>query len=81
MELYGIGLIPLIMGVSEVLKKAGINEKFIPIVDLILGIGAGFLLSSNVKEAIVYGIFMGLSASGLYSGIKNVKQGMKGEWS
>lgn len=79
MELYGIGLVAIIMGISEVLKKAGFYEKFIPIVNLILGLGAGFLVSSNVKEAIIIGAFIGLSASGLYSGVKNVHQGMKGQ--
>ena len=67
MEYAGIALIPLVIGISEVIKKIGFNQKFIPVVNLILGLAAG----------IIQGIFIGLSASGLYSGTKNIIQELK----
>jgi hypothetical protein len=80
MEYAGIGLIALVVGLSEVIKKTGFNSKLIPIVNLILGLGAGiiFLNPGDLKAGIIQGIFIGLSASGLYSGVKNVSEEIKG---
>ena len=79
MEYAGIALIPLVIGVSEVIKKIGFNQKFIPVVNLILGLAAGifFLNPGDIKAGIIQGIFIGLSASGLYSGTKNIVQELK----
>jgi hypothetical protein len=72
-------IIAVIMALAELLKKVGINAKYIPIADLVLGIAAGFfyLYPGEPKMAILYGIIAGLSAAGLYSGVKNVSQGIK----
>lgn len=79
MEYAGIALIPLVIGISEVIKKIGFNQKFIPVVNLILGLAAGiiFLNPGDIKAGIIQGIFIGLSASGLYSGTKNIIQELK----
>jgi uncharacterized membrane protein len=79
MEFAGIALIPLVMGISEVIKKVGFNQKFLPIVNLILGLGAGivFLNPGDIKAGVIQGLFIGLSASGLYSGVKNVAEELK----
>lgn len=71
----------VVMGISEGAKKMGVNPKFIPVVNLALGIVGGcvYLSPSNLKEGILAGIIVGLSASGLYSGVKNVVSGMKKE--
>jgi ABC-type amino acid transport system permease subunit len=71
-------IIGVIIALAELLKKVGINPKYIPIADLILGIAAGFvyLYPGDPKMAVLYGIIAGLSAAGLYSGIKNVSQGV-----
>ena len=79
MEFAGIGLVAIIVGLNEIIKKLGVNEKFIPVVSLVLGLGAGYLVGTDVKEIIVLGLMMGLSACGLYSGTKNVVQGVKGQ--
>ena len=67
-------IIGVIMALAELLKKVGVNAKYIPIADLILGIAAGFvyLYPGDYKMAALYGIIAGLSAAGLYSGVKNV---------
>ncbi len=79
MEYIGIALVPLIIGISEVIKRAGINIKFIPICNLILGLafGIGFVNPNDIRMGIIQGLFIGLSASGLYSGVKNVAEEFK----
>jgi len=79
--IFGVALVPIIIGISEVAKRVGFPKKFIPILDLTLGIAAGFIYAApgNAKEAALVGIALGLSASGLYSGVKNVAQAVKGE--
>lgn len=75
----GIPAVALIMGIAELLKKVGFNVKFIPIVNVVLGLVAGVVLNQNdVIEGIFTGLAVGLSASGLYSGTKNIKEGIQG---
>jgi len=73
MEYAGIAIIPLLIGVLEVIKRLGVNKKYIPIISLLLGIGTGILLfaDGDLKAGIIKGIYIGLSAVGLYSGAKN----------
>lgn len=77
---YDAVIIPLILGVVEVFKRLGMPSKFSPLVSLVLGILFGiFYLSAPLKEGILVGIMLGLSASGLYSGTKNLKEKEKKE--
>lgn len=70
--------VALIIGVAEVVKRLGLfDKKYIPILDICLGLLSGigvYTLSFGYKwiEGIVIGIALGLSACGLFSGIKNV---------
>lgn len=71
--------VALIMGIAELVKGLGVASKFIPLVDLGLGLVSGICvygLSMNysVVESVVLGIALGLAACGLFSGIKNVAQ-------
>lgn len=75
----GIPAMFLIMGIAELIKGLGFNPKFIPVVNLILGLVAGIGLNTDdVIKGIFIGLAVGLSASGLYSGVKNTKQGIQG---
>lgn len=75
MEFAGIAIIPLLIGLLEVIKKLGINEKYMPIFSVVLGLVIGLVfLSSDIKEGIIIGIYIGLSAVGLYSGTKNTME-------
>lgn len=72
-----VAQIGLIIGLSELFKKAGVKAKFIPLVDvglgLISGIGVyGIGLNYGVIKGILIGLAMGLNACGLFSGIKNL---------
>lgn len=73
MEYAGIAIIPLLIGVLETIKKAGLDNKYVPVISIILGMIMGIILFSNgdLAAGIVQGIFIGLSAVGLYSGTKN----------
>lgn len=74
-----ISQIGLIIGIAEVLKRLGVGAKWIPLVDLGLGIVFGVLinwlaLGYGIAQSILTGIAMGLSACGLFSGVKNVTE-------
>lgn len=73
MEYTSVAIVPLLIGVLEVFKKLGLNHKYIPMFSLILGIGIGLALfgGGDAIEGIIEGIFIGLSAVGLYSGTRN----------
>lgn len=73
-EVYDVVLIPLIMGIVELLKRAGINKKLLPLISLVIGIGVGVVYVANFdwKQGVLVGAMLGLSASGLYSGSKNI---------
>lgn len=67
--------IAIIMGVAEVIKKIGVNPKYIPLIDLLLGLISGFLVyyeDLGVKKSLMLGVMFGLSACGLFSGCKNL---------
>jgi len=80
-ELLGYAGIPavlLIIGISEIVKNLGFNVKFIPLLNLVLGIAAGVGLNmDDITKGIFVGLAVGLSASGLYSGVKNTKEGLQ----
>jgi L-lactate permease len=75
---YDIAIIPLIIALVGLIVKMGFPRKYAPVVALALGIAAGFfyLAPGEPKKAVLYGIVVGLSAVGLYSGVKNVGQGI-----
>ena len=75
-----VAQVALIIGVTEVVKRQNwFSKNYIPILDLILGILSGVLvygvmLEHGIGIGIIIGIAEGLSACGLFSGIKNVRE-------
>lgn len=72
-----IAQVALIVALAEVAKRVGLKSRWIPLVDLGLGIVAGLAiytahLGYTPIEGIIVGIACGLSACGLFSGVKNV---------
>ena len=72
--------IALIMGIAEVAKRLGLPSRFIPLLDLALGLVSGVCVftlfqGQPVLIGVMTGIALGLSACGLFSGIKNVVKG------
>ncbi len=78
-EFAGSALIPLIIGVIEIMKQAfNLHARFAPLVALLLGlfISIGWALATDtpgpesIARATLIGMAIGLSASGLYSGLR-----------
>jgi hypothetical protein len=78
MEYTDVLLIPIIIAIAEMLKKTGFNPKFIPVVNIVLGLIGGviYLYPGDIKAGILKGLIMGLAASGFYSGYKNIKEAL-----
>ena len=66
-------LIAICVGLTEIVKKLKIPTRFIPLVALVIGVAFAFL--ANVGESVAMNVFqgliIGLSAVGLFSGVKN----------
>ena len=74
-----IAQVALIIGLAELIKRLGCPTKFIPLIDLGLGLVSGICvygltMGYGITESVVLGIALGLSACGLFSGIKNVTE-------
>ncbi|WP_338451841.1 hypothetical protein R4Z09_08220 [Niallia oryzisoli] len=74
-EFLNLVVIPLIIGMVEIIKKAGLPVRFAPIVAVAIGLFFGIFYLDTLKEGIIVGLMVGLSASGLYSGSKNIRNG------
>lgn len=75
-EVQDAVLIPIIIGIVQLLKVTGIQKRLLPISSLILGILAGifYVNPQDIRSGILVGVMMGLSASGMYSGGKAIME-------
>lgn len=77
-EVYGIALLPIIIGLVQLVKGFRIPNKYMPIVSIIIAeaISIFFMMNGDTdyKKAILVGLQLGLAATGLYSGVKNITQ-------
>jgi len=73
-ELTVAVFIALIIGLVELFKKSlGLPVRYAPLVSVLLGVPVGILyLDVDLKTGIVYGLIIGLSACGSYSGAKSI---------
>lgn len=72
--------IALIIALAQLIKEVGCPTKYIPLIDLGLGILSGVVIfgifmGQGILVGVLLGIAEGLSACGLFSGIKNIKEG------
>lgn len=72
-------IIAVVLALTEFTKRMGIPAKYQPAISLLLGLLAGvFYVSGSLKEQILIGIMIGLSAAGLFDQSKIVtKKGDK----
>ena len=75
-----VGLTALVIGLAELAKKVGCPTKYIPLIDLGLGLMGGIAVFGyeygyGALKGIMIGLAIGLSACGLFSGIKNLTKG------
>lgn len=71
-----VAQVGLIMGLAELVKKLGLDSKYIPLFDVIVGIVSGvgiygIAYNKGIINGVLLGLAFGLSACGLFSGIKN----------
>ncbi len=67
-------LIAVVVAITEGVKRFNVPAKYLPIVSLALGLVAGiFYVDGILKEQIMYGLMIGLSASGLFDQTKVLK--------
>ena len=68
----------VIIAIIQMIKSFGLNQKYSPIIAVILGIGFSLVMAyygNTVEyEAIIKGLIVGLGAVGLYSGTKNTAE-------
>lgn len=69
-------VVPLLIAITELFKGVGLPKKYAAVISVLLGamIGVFFMNQGDIKTGLLKGIIYGLSASGLYSGTKNVYQ-------
>ena len=70
--IFGASAVAITMGVTETIKRIGCPIKFIPVVSLAVGLVVCYVASNFIisSEMIIGGLAVGLSSSGLYSGVK-----------
>ena len=76
-ELGAVAIVPVILAVIQALKMVGLPNKFSPIASIALGVVIAFLFrheGGDLSQTILVGVTYGLSASGLYSGVKHTSE-------
>jgi hypothetical protein len=73
---FGVAIIPLIIALVKLFRTVGIPSRWLPAFALVTGLLAGiFYVSPNdLKGGIIVGLWLGLGAIGLHSGVKNTVQ-------
>ena len=71
--------IPITTGIVEVIKRATgeKSSRFLPLISLFTGVILALNvapLSFSITDKIIYGLILGLSASGLYDGVKTFEK-------
>lgn len=60
--------IPVVVGLVALLKMAELPSRWAGLASLVVGVAVAYLVGADgIKDIILQGITMGLSASGLYS--------------
>lgn len=63
------------VGLVQVAKAMGLTKQYVPLCSVIIGVGLSFLAMPvvllNIYQTAFVGLIVGLSAVGLYSGVKN----------
>lgn len=73
--LSAAAIVPIIVAIVQALKMTNwVKEQYSPLLSVAVGIVVAFLLAhdftADISGTIFTGILFGLSASGLYSGVK-----------
>lgn len=73
---YLIYISPIVIGVCEIVKRAGLSTRYVPLFGVLLGVALSFVFTGGyTTHALVEGLVGSLSALGFYSGLKKTIQG------
>lgn len=80
----GVSAVLLIIALVYILTDVfALERKYAPVAAVVIGLGVSFgfqfYAETEVYTAIVRGLTVGLTAVGLYSSTKNVREGVGGE--
>lgn len=79
----GASALIIVIALVELAKRLGFKKKYSPLLavglGIILSIAYTFYSGSEIYQAIILGVIVGLSAIGFYSGSKNVKEEITGD--
>lgn len=67
-----VAIVPVALGIVQIVKSVGLDSKYAPIVSVVAGIGLVALTGVAWQAVIAQGLIAGLAASGLWSGTKAV---------
>ncbi|MGI2836798.1 holin [Bacillus cytotoxicus] len=68
-------MIGIVVGLSQIVKTIGLQTKYVPLLNVTLGIVLSVLfLDGDIKTGVFKGIIIGLSASGLFDHTKILKK-------
>jgi hypothetical protein len=70
-----LALVPVVIGLVTVGKKAGIKSRRLPLLAVVLGIGGNLLITGFTGFAVIGGIIIGLLSVGLFSGTRSTITG------
>ena len=78
-EITDVVVIAVIIGLVQLTKKLEwLPVKYLPLLSLILGIVAGVIyFEGEIQNKVMFGIILGLSASGLFDQSKIITKGDK----
>lgn len=73
---YLIYISPIVIGFCEIIKRAGLSTRYVPLFGLIFGVALSFFFTGGyTPHALVEGLVGSLTALGFYSGLKKTIQG------
>lgn len=73
--------IPMMIALGKLAQIAVLPKKWTPLWNIVIGVTLSiiYVYPQDLKISIMVGLMLGLSASGLYSGVKNTAQAIKGK--
>jgi hypothetical protein len=76
-SVYGISLIPVIIGLVQLVRQFGVPTKYLPLISMVFGVVLGmvFIAPDQWQKGVLVGIWLGLGATGMHSGFKNTING------
>ena len=63
-------VVPIVVGLVQVVKMTGLDSRYAPAVSIILGIVGATLAAGCSGGTLLGGVIVGLTAAGLWSGVK-----------